>query len=182
MMKFGFGNKHAEGGKLEEIKKQLAAVQQASDKVGGGETIADDGVIPADKQTQIACDEALVRDVLGLVGVDYDALIKMDGQSVYAKAVEANPDILKNVLGADKPVLAALKVAMGFKPVAEFVGKYGSSPADIKAAMRAEFEAEMAAKEGKGAEGPVFSGAKSGVRAAVPTGVKRGKLVDVFGK
>lgn len=190
-MKFGFGAKAGAMGngldsKFEKIKQQLKAIQSpaASTQVGGGETIADDGVIPADKQTQIASDEALVREVLGMVGVDYDALIAMDGKSVYSRAVAANPALVPEVLGAERPVLAALKVAMGFKPVADFVGKYGSNPEDIKAAMRAEFEAEMAAKEGgtkANAAGPVFSGAQGGVRPAVPL-PRKGKLADVFGK
>ena len=191
-MKFGFGNKHAEGGKLEEIKKQLQAVQAAqnpkgasSHKVGGGETIADDGSIPADRkdqiQAQIASDEALVREVLGMVGADYDALIAMDGASVYSKAVKANPGLLKDVLESERPVLAALKVAMSFKPVADFVGKYGSSPEDIKAAMRAEFEAEMAAKEAGKPSGPVFSGTLPTARTTA-SAPRKGKLADVFGK
>lgn len=184
-MKFGFGGKAGQVpvGKLEEIKKQLASVQgsASAQKVGGGETIADDGHIPADRQTQIASDEALVREALAMVGVEYDALIKMDGQSVYSNAVKANPALLKEVLESERPVLAALKVAMGFKPVADFVGKYGSSPEDIKAAMRAEFEAEMASKEQVAkVEGPVFSGKKPTARASEP--VRKGKLADVFGK
>jgi hypothetical protein len=184
-MKFGFGGKAGQvpAGKLEEIKKQLVSVQGAAkaQEVGGGETIADDGVIPADKQTQIASDEALVREALGLVGVEYDKLILMDGQSVYSNAVKANPALLQDVLQSERPVLAALRVAMGFKPVADFVGKYGSSPEDIRAAMRAEFEAELAAKEmGSKPAGPVFSSSGAGVKASA--GVKRGKLADVFGK
>ncbi len=195
-MKFGFGAKDAgaAGGKLEQIKAQLQKVQGAAPaanntanmKVGGGETIADDGGIPADKmnqiQAQIASDEALVRDVLALTGGDYDALVRMDGESVYSRAVQANPEILKQVMASERPVLAALKVAMGYKPVAEFVGKYGSSPAEIKAAMRAEIEAEMAAKESGVAKvgGPVFSGTRASAPAAATR--KLGKLVDVFGK
>ncbi len=187
-MKFGFGNKAGavNTGKLEEIKKRLAALQgggqtEASDKVGGGETIADDGSIPADRQTRIAEDEALVRAALGIMGVDYDALIKMDGESVYSQVVKANPEILRQVLEAERPVLAALQVAMGYKPVAEFVGKYGSTPEDIKAAMRAEFEAEMADKEvGKKVSGPVFSGNRATPKA--PAEKRKGELADVFGK
>ena len=185
-MKFGFGQKAGNTGKLEEIKKRLAALQgkpqpEASDKVGGGETIADDGVIPADRQTRIAEDEALVRGALALVGADYDALIKMDGESVYSKAVKADPAILKQVLEAERPVLAALQMAMGYKPVAEFVGKYGSSPEEIRAAMRAEFEAEMAEKEvGKKASGPVFSGSRAAAKA--PADKRKGELAEVFGK
>lgn len=187
-MKFGFGSKAGavNTGKLEEIKKRLAALQgdgqtQASDKVGGGETIADDGHIPADRQTRIAEDEALARAVLALVGVDYDALIKMDGESVYSQVTRANPEVLRQVLNAERPVLAALQVAMGYKPVADFVGKYGSTPEDIKAAMRAEFEAEMADKEdGRRVEGPVFSGKRAAAKA--PAMARRGELADVFGK
>lgn len=193
-MKFGFGAKAGhETGKLEQIKQQLAAMQGTARKpgdpmiggagtqVGGGETIADDGVIPADRKAQIASDEALVREVLGMVGADYDALIAMDGASVYARAVQANPEVLKGVLGAERPVVAALKVAMGYKPVADFVGKYGVKPEDIKAAMRAEFEAEMAAKEAGGkVAGPVFSGTQGAART--PTAARKGKLADVFGK
>ncbi|TKW61620.1 MAG: hypothetical protein DI628_03060 [Blastochloris viridis] len=187
-MKFGFGSKAGtlNTGKLEEIKKRLAALQgggqtEASDKVGGGETIADDGHIPADRQTRIAEDEALVRAVLALVGMDYDQLISMDGESVYAQVTRANPEILQQVLNAERPVLAALQVAMGYKLVAEFVGKYGSTPEDIKAAMRAEFEAEMVEKEGgKRVEGPVFSGRRAA--AKVPATDRKGELADVFGK
>lgn len=188
-MKFGFGGKAGavNTGKLEEMRKRLAALQGtgqqegASDKVGGGETIADDGVIPADRQTRIAEDEALVRAALAMVGVEYDALIKMDGESVYSQVVRAKPDVLQQVLNAEQPVLAALQVAMGYKPVADFVGKYGSSPEDIKAAMRAEFEAEMVEKEGgKRAEGPVFSGRRTTAKA--PVKERKGELADVFGK
>ncbi|RYG61712.1 MAG: hypothetical protein EON60_02485 [Alphaproteobacteria bacterium] len=184
-MKIGFGKAGSETGKLDEIKQRLAALvaaeQKAAQKVGGGETIADDGVIPADKQTQIASDEALVREVLRLFGADYEALIAMDGESVYSNAVKADPSLLQDVLGSERPVLAALRVAMGYKPVAEFIGKYGSSPDDIKAAMRAEFEAEMAAKEdGKKLAGPVFSSKQPAARA--PVAARKGKLTDVFGK
>ncbi len=184
-MKIGFGKAGGETGKLDEIKQRLAAIvsaeQQAAQKVGGGETIADDGVIPADKQTQIASDEALVREVLGLMGADYDALIMMDGESVYSRAVKASPTLLQDVLGSERPVLAALRVAMGYKPVADFIGKYGSSPDDIKAAMRAEFEAEVAAKEdGRKPVGPVFSSKQAAAKA--PAMPRKGKLADVFGK
>ncbi len=191
-MKFGFGQKAGvSSGKLEEIKKRLAALQGkpsqgAFDKVGGGETIADDGGIPADKQNpenlkRIAEDEALVRGALALVGVDYDALIAMDNASVYSKAVKANPEILSQVMTAERPVLAALQVAMGFKPVAEFVGKYGSSPDEIRAAMRAEFEAEMAEKEaGRKVSGPVFSSSRAAQKA--PVVPKKGELTEVFGR
>ena len=191
-MKFGFGQK-AEGkpGKLEEIKQKLVAMQAAmngtsADKVGGGETIADDGGIPADKRNpenlrRIAEDEALVRGALALVGVDYDAMIAMDNASVYSKAVQANPEIVSQVMAAERPVLAALQVAMGFKPVAEFVGKYGSSPDEIRAAMRAEFEAEMAEKEaGRKVSGPVFSGTRAATKPAAA--VKKGELTEVFGR
>jgi len=191
-MKFGFGSKAGavNTGKLEEIKKRLATLQGnasqtsgegASDKVGGGETIADDGVIPADRQTRIAEDEALVRAALAMAGIDYDALIAMDGESVYSQVVRAHPDVLKQVLEAERPVLAALQVAMGYKPVADFVGKYGSTPEDIKAAMRAEFEAEMAEKEaGRKVAGPVFSGSRAVAKA--PAEKRKGELADVFGK
>lgn len=187
-MKFGFGSKAGavNTGKLEEIKKRLAALQsngqaEASDKVGGGETIADDGVIPADRHSRIAEDEVLVRAVLAMVGVDYDQLIAMDGESVYAQVTRANPDVIQQVLNAERPVLAALQVAMGFKPIADFVGKYGSTPDDIKAAMRAEFEAEMVEKEGgKRVEGPVFSGKRAAAKA--PATARKGELADVFGK
>lgn len=181
-----WGKKAAAGGeKLGKLKQQLQALQgKAKHEVGGGETIADDGVIPADRQARLTRDEALVRDALGLFGVDYDALIKMDGASVYSRAVQANPALAGEVLKAESPVLEALKIAVQFKPVAEFTGKYGSTPEDIKAAMRAEIEAEMAAKDGEAkpkAAGPVFSGrAASGGAAAKPA--KGNTLSDVFGK
>src|SRR5690606_11491117 len=106
--------------------------------------------------------------------------IAMDGESVYSRAVKANPTLLQDVLGSDRPVVAALRVAMGYKPVAEFIGKYGSSPDAIKAAMRAEFEAEVAAKEKGVAEGPLFSSRMPSAKA--PAAPRKGKLADVFGK
>lgn len=179
-------NKAAGGnGKLAKIKQHLQALQSnGQTEVGGGETIADDGGIPADKQAQIARDEGLVRQVLGLFGINYDALIKMDGQSVYSCAVKANPALAQQVGQAENPILEALKVAVQYKPVADFTGKYGTTPEAIKAAVRAEIEAEM---QGKDADvkrpvaevGPVFSGRPSG---AVGKPAKGNKLSDVFGK
>lgn len=183
----------AMGGKLAKIKSQLQALQarqRGQDKVGGGETITDDGRIPADRKAQIVRDEDMVRQVLALFGIDYDSLIRMDGKdgedSVYARAVQANPQLLQDVLGSGNPVIAALKVAVGFKPVAEFTAKYGSSPEAIKAAMRAEFEAENKPKPKKAAAAeasPVFSRHGGGFSpAADGEAAKDGGLGRVFGK
>jgi hypothetical protein len=130
-----------------------------------------------------------VRAALQLVGVDYDALISMDNGSVYAKAVAANPQLLQEVSRAKEPVLAALQIAVGFKPVADFTGKYGTTPDEIKAKMRAEFEAEQAAaasaqpkdKTAKAAHAaPVFS-TYAGGHTPGPR-VTGGDLKAVFGK
>jgi len=123
-----------------------------------------------------------------MFGVDYDALIGTGGEgdqrSVYARAVAADPQLLKDVLEAESPVLAALQVAVGYKPVAEFTQKYGSTPEDIKAAMRAEFEAENAPVEAKpraAGASPVFS-THAGGRAAPGSAPAKAGLTDVFGK
>lgn len=195
-MKEIFGRKGAgapEGGKLETVMARLkdlaqrrnAAAQGDSSAVGkaavGRETVADDGKISADKQQVIAASEAVVRPVLKMFGVDYDALIRMDGKSPYALAVDSQPDVLQGVLGAENPVLAALQVATGYQPYAEFSARYGKEPAEIKQNIRAEVLAEDGEeKEPMPAGGLVFSQRYGGGRTAKE--VERGGLERVFGK
>lgn len=151
----------------------------------GPQTLGDDGPVAADTRAAIARDEALVREVLRMVGVDYDALIAMDGNSPYSLAVEANPALIQDILTDEKPVLAGLKVALGFKPQAEFSAKYGKTPEDIKANIRAEVMAELqgdkveAKPAAKAAVAPLFS-SRSG-RAPVAK-QERTDLRGVFGK
>mgnify|MGYP006267984581 CR=1 FL=1 len=117
------------------------------------ETLADDGQIAADKQAMIEADEDIIRPVLALFDIDYDALIRLDsvtdkedeaGQySPYARAVQANPALLQQVMQAERPVLAALKAALAFKPYAEFAEKYGDDPQSIRDKLREELRAEI---------------------------------------
>ncbi|MBI1308722.1 MAG: hypothetical protein GC129_02540 [Proteobacteria bacterium] len=206
MMKFNFGSRYGQdgnpngvGSKLEKLRQHLKELARRSKpgatQVGGGpatanETITDDGGIPANKAESILHDEALVRDALALFGVDYNGLIAMqtaDGSpSVYAQAVQANPALNAEVAGAAQPVVAALKVAMGFKPVADFTAKYGTTPEDIKAAIKAEMEAEAKGGENavpvrKQAAAPVFS-TQGGARSVAAPTKKAAGLKDVFGR
>lgn len=112
------------------------------------ETLADDYAdVPAALMQKIQQTEPLVRQVLALVQVDYDALIKMDGKSPYAQAIKANKHVLNEVAKADNPVLRALEISLKYKPIAEFKEKYGNTPDDIKQKMKQELMEEMARKE-----------------------------------
>ncbi len=151
------------------------------------ETITDDAPLAADARAALARDEGLVREVLGLVGVDYDALIRMDGQSPYSLAVEAKPALVRDILRDERPVLAALRVAMGFKPMAEFQGKYGKEPDAIKAKIREEVMAEVGrdkppAEEKtptKAATGPLFSSRYGAGATRAPQAAALG-MGDIF--
>lgn len=182
--------------KLEKIRTHLGSLNGASgaQKVGGeGATLTDDAPLPADKRAAIAKEEALVRGALQVVGIDYDALIAQEGQegkgSAYAQAVAANPSVLKQVMEAESPVLAALNVAMGYKPYAEFTAKYGADPAAIKAAIKAEALAEAQAEgslEGtppatKSTELP-FSRKRTSSAAGATGQASNGSLKSVFQK
>ena len=181
-------------GKLETLRTQLAAMNASgrATQVGGEgatitATVSDDAPLPADKRAAIARDEHLVRSALKAVGVDYDALIATEAQegapSPYALAVQANPQVLKDVLAAKTPALKALEVAVGFKPYAEFTSKYGTDPAAIKAAIKAEALAESKpdTDEPKATEGLPFSRRTAG-GATKATKAKSASLHDVFRK
>ncbi|MFZ2587742.1 MAG: hypothetical protein WAZ18_06475, partial [Alphaproteobacteria bacterium] len=148
------------------------------------ETLADDGPLAAGARDALGRDEALVREVLRLVDVDYDALIAMDGKSPYSLAVAANPAVVDDILKDASPVVAAMKVALGYKPVAEFTQKYGSAPDEVKAKIKAEVLAEMqgapadAVPVVKRGVGPLFSG-KTG-RGGVEKAVGKGDLASLF--
>lgn len=150
------------------------------------ETVADDGPVAAGARDAIARDEALVREVLAMVGVDYDALIAMDGQSPYAQAVAAKPTLVQDILTDERPVLAALKAAFAFKPVAEFTGKYGHGPDEIRANIRKEVMDEMqgdaadAPPVAKGSKGPLFS-SRYGTGRSAKAGTKT-DLQSLFGR
>ncbi len=133
--------------KFNEIKTRLNKLQAGTEVGGEGATLGDDAPLPANRRAAIAREEAVVRQALKAVGYDYDALIAQEAQegktSAYAQAVAANPAVLKQVLAADSPVVAALEVAMSYQPYAEFNAKYGREPEAIRQAIRAEVMAEM---------------------------------------
>ena len=177
--------------RLEIILRQLTELaerQKATAERTGKplETVADDADIGADRQKLIGLQEAIVRPVLALFGIDYGSLIAMDGKSLYSQAVQARPDMLKAMLASDMPVLEALKVAVAYKPYAEFGQKYGRTPDEVKAKIRAEAlaEAGVAAPAAADAEPPqlgaVFAGV-GGQRAVAPRR-RQGSLSDVFGR
>lgn len=179
--------------KLEKILQQLTELAERQKATAGGkplETVADDASLSADRQALIGVQEAIVRPVLALFGIDYGSLIAMDGKSLYSQAVQARPEMLQAMLASDMPVLEALKVAVAYKPYAEFGQKYGRTPEEIKAKIRAEALAEAGvaapdvATAGAAAEelplGAVFAKV-SGQRAELPK--RRGAgLADVFGR
>lgn len=171
--------------KLERVLVQLRELEKRQQAAGNApvpdQTVADDGAVSEAKMQSILADEALVRPVLAMVGVDYDALVAMDGVSPYSQAVGANAALLEQVLGAERPVLAALHVAFGFKPYAAFVEKYGADPEGIKEKLRQEILAEAAVPAApKAARGAVFS-APIGKRESVKAS-QSGALNDVFNK
>ncbi|MFT7434148.1 MAG: hypothetical protein ACI9TY_001796 [Alphaproteobacteria bacterium] len=106
------------------------------------ETIADDFDVSAEEFSKIQSSENDMRGLLKTMGLNYDALIRMDEKSVYARAIAANPAVLDFVKSSKKPVFEAVKIALGFKPYAEFMDKYGSEPADILKNIRSEYEGE----------------------------------------
>lgn len=107
------------------------------------ETIGDDFEVDAEKLQLIEKTEAQMRQLLKLLNVDYDALIRMDDKSVYAKAVQSNPAILEHVKNADNPVFEAVKVALQFKPYADFMSQYGDHPEDILSNIKKEMSAQQ---------------------------------------
>ena len=128
-----------------EREQREKALKAKSGEVS--ETISDDSPLDENQRQKILATEVIVRKTLAVFGLDYDQLIAMDNNSLYAQAVQTNPAILDAVLGAEDPVIEAVKIAVGFKPVAEFKAKYGDNPESIKEAMRSEILAEM--KENK---------------------------------
>jgi hypothetical protein len=169
--------------KLERVLGQLRELEKRQQAAGQSpvpdQTVADDKAVSDEVMRGVLADEALVRPVLELVGVDYDALVAMDGISPYSQAVGANEALLEQVMQAERPVLAALNVALGFKPYAEFVAKYGADPAGIKDKLRQEILAEQAAPAATtAARGAVFS-APVGKREAAKQ-VSSATLESVF--
>lgn len=104
------------------------------------ETLADDAGITPAQQEVIQQFEPAIRTALQLFGIDYDQLIRLDGQSAYAQAVAADPSLPARVAQSANPVLAALEVAVRYQPYAEFLAKYGQTPDAIKAALWEEFK------------------------------------------
>jgi hypothetical protein len=171
--------------KLEKIVQQLSALARRQKQAPAGpQTVGDDAPVPADRQAAIVHDEDLVRQVLGLFGIDYDALIVMDGKSCYSQALAARPDLAAQVLAADRPVVAALRVALDYKPYAEFAAKYGHTPEEIKANMAKELQA-AAPKSGtepapRVAVAPPFSTVTASREPG--TAKRRNDLASLFGR
>ncbi len=131
-------------------------------------------------------DEGVVRAALQLVGVDYDALIRMDAASPFSLAVKANPGLMDEVMASPSPVIEALKVALSYKPQAEFAAKYGNDPQAIRDSIRAEVMAEMKGQNApemaaKTLGTPVFSSRFAGQRLAPPAS-RKSDLASIFGK
>jgi hypothetical protein len=99
-------------------KHGQAQVERGGESTGaGGETISDDAPLRDPVRAKIVRTESVVRQVLALVGVDYDALLAPGG--AYARAVQAKPGLSAEVLAAEEPVLAAVQVALAAKAAAE---------------------------------------------------------------
>ena len=130
-----------------ENENRAPSFQPKSDKPS--ETVSDDFELDTAKKESILRDEFLVRQVLALFNIDYNSLICMkdaDGNpSVYARAVKGKPQLLEQVKKAKYPVLAALNIAVKFKPYADFMGKYGEKPDEIYKAIKAELETRKGA-------------------------------------
>jgi hypothetical protein len=173
-------NKVQPGGKLEKMLAQMRALAERQKGTKAGETLTDDGPLSATRRGEIARDEAVVRQALALVKVDYDALIATEGDTPYAQAVRANPRVADEVLKAEQPVLAALKIALDYQPYAEFQAKYGREPSEIKERIAAELQPAAAAeRQPKKPVAPVFASRRgSGGSVAAPA---NRKLQDVFG-
>ena len=135
---------------LTALDGMTANMPKATKEEGGvlpqKETISDDTQLPPELTASIQREEKLLRTALALFGIQYDELIRLDGRSSYAKAVEANPAVLEGVMQSESPVLAALQIAVGFQPYADFMTKYGNHPESIREAIRSEFEAEKKEK------------------------------------
>lgn len=177
---------------LEQVEGLVRVQNEQGDEVArvpstNQETIGDDFDISPEKLAQIEHEEALMRRALALFDVDYDSLVRMDGQSAYSQAVTTKPEVLEMVKNAQSPVLAAMQVAVQFKPYAEFSEKYGNTPDDIRNAIRSEVEKEMQSKTKKqlkekaavASKGAAFS-SLSGKGSKAPKAGSR--LTDIFGK
>lgn len=139
--------------KVQELLGKLDATsgreKQPQEVVTSNETIADDAPELIALRESITQYESVVRKVLALMGVNYDELIRMDNNSPYAQAVNANPMLLTQVAQSKNPVLSALQIAMQFKPYAEFASQYGNTPDAVKKAIRDEVMAEVNADSAK---------------------------------
>lgn len=169
------------GGLGTQNKKQSAdGASVAGGDSFAAETISDDFALSDDARLSIQQTEETVRQVLKLFELDYDALVRMDDTSLYARAVQENPAVLAYVKQAQNPVLEALKIAIGFKPYAEFIEKYGKDPDSIKTAMRAEIEAEMKGAKTEKEKDVSFEGTPFSKLTASTSFSAKNKEEDVF--
>ena len=123
------------------------------------QTLGDDFDLLPEQLNVIEQTEKEMRELLAHFDVSYDRLIAMDGQSVYSRAVAANPAILTAVKEATNPVYAAVKIALQFKPYADFMEKYGSEPNEILSNIKQAEKAEFSPRE-SGVNSPSFSSTK----------------------
>lgn len=132
---------------MKELSEKLQAMQVQKKGATATETITDDFDVDAERMKKIEQSEAEMRELLSLVNLNYDDLIRMDDKSVYARAVKVNPAILEYVKNAENPVLAAVKISLQFKPYAEFMEKYGQEPSEIFQNIKQEIEDQKAQPE-----------------------------------
>lgn len=126
------------------IDALITALESATPEASITETISDDYNLSVEAQQKIIDTESLLREALALFGIDYNALVRMDEASAYAQAIQASPEVARRVAESSNPVLEALKIAVYFKPYADFQSRYGQTPDEIKANLRQEFEQEFA--------------------------------------
>lgn len=168
-----------------EKASETALAAKLSGENVSPETIADDAVIPKEKAARVADVENIVRETLAIFGMDYDSMIRMDDKSLYARVVRRRPEVLSAVMQDENPVLAALKIAVGFQPYADFIEKYGEEPEVIVKAIREEVMTEMkqarASKESavNSIKSPAFSG-EIKPKKAKPKAKKEKTLDDIF--
>lgn len=127
---------------LKQLVEKLDKINSKNKTSNTTETISDDFDVEAEKLKTIENSEAEMRTLLNLMDIDYDELIRMDGKSIYSRAVSSNPAVLDHVKNAKNPVLEAVKISLQFKPYAEFMGKYGQEPTEIFKNIKQEIEGQ----------------------------------------
>jgi nitrogenase molybdenum-iron protein alpha/beta subunit len=128
---------------LKQLAEKLDKMNAKNKTPQASETIGDDFDVDVNKLKMIEKSEAEMRILLKLMDMDYDALIRMDGKSIYSRAVNSNSAVLEHVKNAENPVLEAVKISLQFKPYAEFMEKYGQEPTEIFKNIKQELEGQV---------------------------------------